>query len=90
MRAYGHSYISVPLDSPYGMTAHCCSIIFPKVGDIYDFTDHEYAWVCGAPYDTVRNGRSSPVNVANKKIKITDYRKGDPSTFGMIEFEEII
>lgn len=91
MKAYGANYICVPIKSKYGYTDQTGKnkLIIPETGDIYDFTDHEYAWVCGHQYSTTNGGTSSPYNAAGKKIRITKYVKGDPDNWGIIRFEII-
>lgn len=89
MKATGTGYIQVPLESKYGRVSNTgrCKLIFPRAGEVYDFTDHAYAWVCGTQYETTANGWSDPVNVAGKKIRITKKIPGDPYSFAIIYFE---
>lgn len=89
MKATGAGYIQVPLESKYGRVSNTgrCKLIFPRAGEVYDFTTHAYAWVCGAQYDTVANGLSDPFNAAGKKIRITKKIPGDPYNFSQIYFE---
>jgi hypothetical protein len=88
MIATGTGYIKVPFNSEYGIVSSTggCKLIFPREGEIYDFTSHAYAWICGTPYCTVY-GWSGQTNVAGKKIRITRYFSGNPDSFAQIHFE---
>ena len=89
VKAFGTGYILVPRESKYGEVSlsgrH--NIIIPREGEVYDFTDHAYAWVCGTPYNTTANGWSEPFNAAGKKIRIAEIKPGNPRKFSVINFE---
>lgn len=91
MKAVGTGCIKVPINSQYGIISRTGrnKLIFPSEGEIYDFTDHAYAWVCGTPYNTAANGWSDPFNAAGKVIRITKKIPGNPENFAIIHFEVI-
>ena len=74
VKASGNSYIETPN-----------GIVCPRKGQVFDFRKVEGSvWLCGKPYDTVRNGRSNGINVSGLKIKITSVSDGSADFFGTI------
>ena len=89
MKARGAPYILVDREGQGAWSSRLPGLwlVWPKVGQEYDFGGYGLALAGGMPYNTVRHGLSSPVDVTGKRIKITDYGPGSPCHFATIVFD---